>query len=109
IATVVRAVWQADVEVRGHLAKGEVLFPVNTEDECAGVTGQQGRVAIPLVHVEVDDGDTIHRPSFEQRQGSHRKIIEHAIAGAEIAVRVVRPASKLSRETVAQSLSGRGE
>src|SRR5690606_35096689 len=50
IAAVICAVRQANVEIRWHFTKGEVFLPVHTENESAGVSGEQGSVPISLVH-----------------------------------------------------------
>ncbi len=60
IGLILGAIRQADIERRWHLAEREVLLAVHAEDEHVRPVAENGGIAVALVHIEVDDGDTPH-------------------------------------------------
>ena len=59
--------------------------------------------------IEIDDGDSLDRTFDEQRQRGDCKIVEHAVARAEVAVRMMCAAGELTRDARHERLASSRE
>ena len=103
VGGIVAAVGQAHVQVAGLLAERKVLLAVHGEGEDGVVVPKDGRRAIALVHIEVDDRHPkwlsrmcsgpfgLHQPSGD------RGVIEDTKATALIGIRMVGAPSQIAR------------
>ena len=91
-----------DVEVGRALAEREVLAAVHREREDVRLVGEDGRGAVALVHVEVDDRHAAHAALAPRPRGRDGQVVEDREARAVAAVRVVRAARAVAREAVPQ-------
>ena len=101
-------VGQLDVEPRALLAEGKILRAVHGEGEDALVAGEDGRGAVALVHVEIDDHRAIDEPLALQHPRRDGEVVEHAETVTVVGEGVVRAAGEVAAEAVAQRLAGGG-
>ena len=76
IGGILHPVGQADVQRRARLAHREIFFGMDRQGENIRPARQQRSRAVALMHVEVEDEDTIRLPFRDQPVGGNGKIIE---------------------------------
>ncbi len=100
IGGILHPVGQADVQRRARLAHREIFFSMDRQGENIRPPRQQRSRAVALMHVEVEDEDTIRLPFRDQAVGGDGKIIEHAITRPAIGQRVVAAPCGISGKAV---------
>ena len=76
------------------MRNGKFFFPVDVEDVGTRIPSEQGRVAVPLVNVEIDYRHQLDQPLGALHTHRHLRIVEYVEAAAAFAVRVVSAASE---------------
>ena len=95
IVAIAGAVGQLDVEVARLFLEGEVVGGVDGEGEHGRIARQDRGGAVALVHVAVDDHHALDPALGLQGQRGDGAVVEHAVALAAVAERVVRAAGQV--------------
>ena len=104
---IVGAFGQGQVEVGNFFAGGVVAGSVHGKCKHARLVPEDGRRAVALVHVEVDDKDFLHgRNIGKQPGGGRRLVVQQAKSLAPRPKCVVRTARDVERHPVHQRLPG---
>ena len=90
-------VFERDVEIADFLPEREVVSAVHREGEHRRLVSEDGRGAVALVDVAVDDGNARDCAFAQQDGGGDGDVVEDAVAFAAIAERVVRAAGEVGR------------
>jgi hypothetical protein len=105
VGKVACTVRQANIEIRSNLAEWKILLAMNACDEGAWLARQDCGVAIPLVNIEIENGDATAAPLRQQHVHRNRQIVERTESGSERTVCVMRPAGELTGNARIQSQS----
>ena len=102
VGRILGAVRQVDIEIGGHFSEWEILGAVQADDKHVGLILEDGRVAVALMHIEIEHGNALRCTLLDQSQRSNGQVVENAEAGTEIAVRMVCAAGELAGNALRQ-------
>ena len=76
------AIGEIHVQIRRRLRVGIIIFLMQRQGENTLIAGEDGRGAVPLVHIRIDDQNSLERAVGLQSADGHGNIVDHAEAFA---------------------------
>ena len=106
VIVVVGAIGEMEVDVRGRLGHGVVVFLMDGESEDVGISGEDAGSAVALVDIGVDDHDGADGAIGLEAADGNGDVVDHAEAFAVAGEGVMEAAANVGGKAVGQCALG---